>query len=1018
MGRWECRQANCRLQPQAEERAEATVERHLGYQGERSRRPGDLLCLVVRHGILGRESAVMVEAVPGKVQLIVGTHTEDAVTFWAQVIDRDELILDLTSSLAKTCPQAKGVYGTPSSQKIYGGLFSEDKCWYRCSVQWHEDEEFRVTYVDYGNSEIVNRSALVELPEKFQFPGLARRYKLWAIHIPADGEKANTEQGKAYLHNVVYEKQIKILIRGTSKDSTTLVQVLQGDMDIGDEIARMGFAIKGDPAHSDEVRRLSRILRSPSILWARRTLDGGSRGDKVLQQGIRPKLRPVFPDQIPPDVRERSTTYQLQTENLLRKKIAKIPGEIEKLDAETCTAVQNSVLLESQLNELKLELQKVKEESQQRLEVRKCTETPVGSKLKGLAEKVEVLRTLRQSSSMCSLGDDLLEAIGVVTQDCISPPETMEKLTTAWTKYSQAQEMLQSCKNEGELEQLIARRNEVREAFSAAVDEYLLEVDGLSITERMKTLEELGSVLSSVFGSFTVENVGEDAFEQFCDWKNNKQDEFSGVRNETDNSLKSLGMWFSSIKECFSLKSEASLSSSDIDCNVDALLEKVEKSVNKELEVSLEEQDDEDCKIVSNAFSKVMQKIHQEQKLLCTVQEKYIENTQFKKEMHQWQNGTPKVDALFSIQKAIKTLKSQLRWKLVEKSSLEESDEPDDAAIQKKTDEITETRNSIFQEVCREKEDYERLGILVKKWFPELPLLYPEARISQYNDSEGLVTNSLERDLFDARPMRELSGKRPLVHTEFQGQEVILKGYSVDAATEAKVLERATQYHKAWSGSKEHCGLLPVLFLFFGKFDPLVYVMVPYCPFGSLRTVQATHPFTASEVPKVMKGVAAGLQTLHSSSITHGSLHPNNVFVLNREQGVIGDFDFTKTADQRSSTTWMVAGNISLAAPELKDRQTTSPSSDMYAYGCLLLWLNFPNHKFKMKADGVPDTGELDMDPDLRSLLSKLLTYKGRLVSAEVLAEGYFLHADAVAEAECTDTMKPGDSHTEASQDC
>ncbi|RXM99575.1 Serine/threonine-protein kinase 31 [Acipenser ruthenus] len=323
-----------------------------------------------------------------------------------------------------------------------------------------------------------------------------------------------------------------------------------------------------------------------------------------------------------------------------------------------------------------------------------------------------------------------------------------------------------------------------------------------------------------------MENVGEDAFEKFSDWKSNKQDEFSGVRSETDNSLKSLCMWFSSIKECFSLKSEACLSSNDIDCNVDGLLEKVEKSVNKELEVSLEEQDDEDCKIVSNAFSKVMQKLQQEQKLLCTVQEKYIENTQ--------------------------------------------SDEPDDAAIQKKRDEITETRNSIFHEVCCEKEEY---------------------------DSDGLVTNSLERDLFDAEPMRELSGKRPLVHTEFQGQEVILKGYSVDAATEAKVLERATQYHKAWSGSKEHCGLLPVLFLFFGK-------------------------------------------------------------------------------------------------------------------------LNFPNHKFITKADGVPDTGELDMDPDLRSLLSKLLTCKDRLVSAEVLEEDYFLHTDVVAEAECADTMKPEESHTEASQDC
>lgn len=44
-----------------------------------------------------------------------------------------------------------------------------------------------------------------------------------------------------------------------------------------------------------------------------------------------------------------------------------------------------------------------------------------------------------------------------------------------------------------------------------------------------------------------------------------------------------------------------------------------------------------------------------------------------------------------------------------------------------------------------------------------------------------------------------------------------------------------------------------------------------------------------------MKGVARGLHTLHNANIIHGSLHQNNVFALNREQGIVGDFDFTKS---------------------------------------------------------------------------------------------------------------------------
>ena len=41
--------------------------------------------------------------------------------------------------------------------------------------------------------------------------------------------------------------------------------------------------------------------------------------------------------------------------------------------------------------------------------------------------------------------------------------------------------------------------------------------------------------------------------------------------------------------------------------------------------------------------------------------------------------------------------------------------------------------------------------------------------------SGGLLVSSLDKDMFDAEPMRELSHHRPLVHTEFQGQRVILK---------------------------------------------------------------------------------------------------------------------------------------------------------------------------------------------------------------------------------------------------
>uniref|UniRef100_A0A8B9G3L3 Protein kinase domain-containing protein n=1 Tax=Amazona collaria TaxID=241587 RepID=A0A8B9G3L3_9PSIT len=301
-------------------------------------------------------------------------------------------------------------------------------------------------------------------------------------------------------------------------------------------------------------------------------------------------------------------------------------------------------------------------------------------------------------------------------------------------------------------------------------------------------------------------------------------------------------------------------------------------------------------------------------------------------------NRRPNINNLLSIKKTVKALKAQLRWKLVEKSNLEESDDYSECEMTRIKEEIAEVRNRILQEIAKEQEEYEKLTCLVQKWFPELPLLYPEAGIMNYMNSSGLLTCSLERDLLDTEPVKALSKKRPLVCSEIWGQKVLLKGYSVDVSSEAKVIENVAKYHRAWNQQKEKSGLLQLLFLLFCKSDPLIYLMVPYYPGASLGAVQADTPLTLEESLKVMKGVAKGLQTLHGANIVHGSLNGNNVFAVNRKQGIVGDFDFTKSEEQRAAANTMVVSTLSLISPELKMGQPASPASDMYAYGCLLFW--------------------------------------------------------------------------------
>ncbi|XP_019390213.1 PREDICTED: serine/threonine-protein kinase 31 isoform X1 [Crocodylus porosus] len=947
-----------------------------------------------------------------KVEHVVGCHVEDAVTFWAQNINSNDDILKLSCALAEVCPQANSIFGNPDLNKIYGGCFSEDKCWYRCKIQQViSDEKCQVFYIDYGNSEILNRLDIVEIPLKLQFPEVAKKYRFWGLQIPANQDLNQFDQGRKFLCSLTFEKKIRMRHKALYQDGTIVAQAECGEVDIGEEMVKKGFAEKCkfppnasgcEEKNSDSVQCLAWNVKGSVPLWANR-----------CNPAVYSRRKACFGDQLATSLRnstgnhmslakEKNTASdfnvgsnislaKIKRDQALFEENEKLKGEREAIKEQNQSILQNYKELELKMQHLKCELQEEKKasnETQKQLE--KTLQTCVGIKMRNLAAKFKILKEVRHKKMNVRFGDDLSEAVEVVTEGCLATPSSLENLEKIWTEYNLAQEMIQLCKNVSEGESLILKRNEVQQSLYHVVEEFILEVDQLPLSERSRTLQRLSTSLEAMYGEVSEADDSKEVFQQFFEWKHFKLEEFSRVRSSTDASLQILAGWFNGIKKFFDLTSEVTLNSEEVVGNVDEVLENVESNICKELEISLVEQDEADKKILLNVYNKVIQKIHQEQYLITIVQSKYLASVEFKKQMVEWLNRSPNIENLLLIKKALKSLKARLRWKLVEKNNLEETDDYNDSEMMKIKQEITALRNSLFQKIHKEKKELEKLNYLVQKWFPELPLLHPEAGIQKYMNSGGLLTLSLERDLLDAEPLKELSAKRPLVCSEVQDQKVLLKGYSVDVNTEAKVIERAAKYHRAWSGLKEKSGLLQLIHLFLCKSDPLAYLMVPYYPGASLGALQASKPLTSEEVLKVMKGVACGLHTLHRADIVHGSLHENNVFAVNREQGLVGDFDFTRSEDQRASANSMKAGTLSLISPELKMGQPVSPASDMYAYGCLLFWLCVQDQECRIKEDGTPKLDGLNVEDKVKSLLSNLISCN-RMTAEQVLEADCFL---------------------------
>ncbi|XP_063777752.1 serine/threonine-protein kinase 31 isoform X2 [Pseudophryne corroboree] len=950
-----------------------------------------------------------------KVEDVFVSHVEDAVTFWGQSMNRIHDISKLTESLARVCPTMNTVFGTPDLEKVYGGMFSADKCWYRCKLQHVlSDEKCAVTYIDYGNSEILNRSSIVDLPDDLQIPAVAQKYRLWGLQLQT---AVDIEQGLKFLSKLIGDKQIAVQHKAVYKDGTFVVHAVHGDLDIGEEVAQKGFAerckLSSPPNGPRETMEASANNGKSHFLWANRNIERPPMRE--------PKSIPMFnrlnndlkvSDSMKGDgntnfqVRRLCSTdtngvkrdqrllldeiKQLKDENKqLKDENKQLKDENKQLKDEKEIMLQKSRALELRIQKMQNDIQSEKANFEQTInEMEKSLKMAIGNKFKDLTNKMDILKVVRCENENLTIADDLLEAARVVNEEQVSAPCSLNILEENWTEYKYSQEMIQACSDVVELDMLIDKRNKVQQELTSSVDAFIVEVNQMPLDAHFTKLQMLLQSLMSVYGASSDCDDSDDVFQEFYKWKQAKLEKFNSVRNDTTSSLEHLTTWFSDIKELFGLTSNSSEDSSDVVENIDNILEKFDSDISKELQVSLLEQSEDDKKIIINAYNGVVKRIHEQTHLISTIKSKYLSSVEFKKNIVQWINTNPNVDDLMEIKKTIKGLKAQLRWKLLESSTMEESDEYSETALSELKHDIATIRDKIFYEIQREQEEYTSLSVLVQKWFPELPLMYCDAGIIKYMNSGGLLSGSMERELFDAESLKELSSKRPLVCAQVQNKKVLLKSYSVDMDAEEQVIVRAEKYHKAWLQEKEESGIMQLLYLFFCKSDPMVYLMVPFYSGESLSHIQANDQLNSYETLKVMSGVAQGLHTLHAAGITVGSLHYNNVFAVNRMRGIVGDLDFTRDAEQRSSATSICFPL--LTAPELKLGQPASKSSDVYAYGMILLWLCVGNKNIVCKQDGTPDLSKNDMDTKAKDLLSRLVCCGHRMPAELIKAHEYF----------------------------
>ncbi|THH05685.1 hypothetical protein EW145_g4625 [Phellinidium pouzarii] len=160
----------------------------------------------------------------------------------------------------------------------------------------------------------------------------------------------------------------------------------------------------------------------------------------------------------------------------------------------------------------------------------------------------------------------------------------------------------------------------------------------------------------------------------------------------------------------------------------------------------------------------------------------------------------------------------------------------------------------------------------------------------------------------------------------------------LDAMQEEKTRKRLFHELRMWL-RLEHENVVPLLGICKSFENELFVSMVsPWYDNGNL------HDFIASNWPdlklpecmKLLSEVISGLSYLHSEKIVHGDLHSANVLINKHGVACITDFGLSRLVDEETGVSYLESvegGATRWAAPEF----TCSTSSDMYAYGCIIL---------------------------------------------------------------------------------
>ncbi|GFS71948.1 hypothetical protein NPIL_109221 [Nephila pilipes] len=860
------------------------------------------------------------------------TNVENAITFHGCPVNRLEELMKLMKTLSNMNLTQNRSDKKPSMKKIYAALFSEDMSWYRVSVTQNtlpnKPGMCSVCFIDYGNHEETKYRNIVEIPESLQkIPAIAAKFIF--SNLVCD----NKSNKKPCLHNVMNKRISLCAYLAHPSMEYHVVKCSCDGKDLILDTINKGFAkpqrsayLKHDLPHREIDSKHKAYACGTEI----KSLT--SYHSEVSQSCISKHVESAVANF---NLNKKSLKMQSKVKNVAQKSEEILcNGTIEETKKESDFHPKMIIKRGSELRHL------VKGDDSVNLPREKDSSQLSTSTLDSVIPNLKLINEIRGLVLQSSDDSIISNAVGVLKNEMntIELTETAIKyVDDAIKEYTKAVEEIKDCKDKDILPGLKSKRDSCRFALCHKLKEYLASCDS-KIFERKDKIQKLITDLASNSNAWTNVQLHkkpatvDELITEYNKVKDERWNLVSKARaktNQAHNQFMNLltvlqkEFYLNTLEENEALDSNSSVNSINMTTTYSDQLDKALKELGKALEEeihSLTLKNDKNDFLVTQCLLEFLDHYKEKVDVLCDLYEN----------RYAMSNDLSKLPIIDDTLKELRNASDEIHLltKQLDQINFGGNSQPEDVDLRRQLHRALLKEDMLKGMLAKVSEDH----------FPELYIEAPDLNLN-YCLQNRLLLKSWKPEYF-LNFGTSSRGESSYVSCLLD-EPVTIKEYAFQNSEECNVFIQKTVL---WNQIKSDM-LVKVKMLFL-KDEKIVCVILPSLTNTLFGNAPTPSPYEGEKACRFLRQVLIGLKDIHIEGLVHHSIHPLTIVIENDK--ALLDFCF----DHHFLNGKLNLKGICFQPPENK---AAHESADMYGFGCLVLWVLFPNLSFTATADGVPN---------------------------------------------------------------